>query len=383
MTKVLFISHYAGVGGANLSLLFLIKSLRKFKIDPIVFIPTNGPIVEYFKKEKIPYEIHHYASLRTADKGPILNFISAIIRVAINLYLSLILGLKLKNKINIIHSNSSLVFFGLFIKKIIHKPLIWHLREFGKEDYGLIFPLGSHLSGWCYNQADKVIAISDAMKDYFHQIYNGGNMITIYNGIDESTICYHPKTLNISPNRKLKLCIVGGINDSKNQIELIEAIHLLKRKDTLQVDIIGSGESNYISYLQQKVKEYQLENIINFAGHISNIGDILTNYDIGVITSKKEAFGRVTIEYMLAGVCVIASRSGANIELIENKKTGLLYNLGSNDDLAFQIELLQNNPEIRINIANNARQKALNNYTASNNAIQIFRLYNQLFNVQA
>ena len=142
------------------------------------------------------------------------------------------------------------------------------------------------------------------------------------------------------------MCIVGGLSNSKNQIELIEAIHLLKRKDLLQVDIIGSGENDYISYLRLKIREYQLDNIISFTGHISNIGSILTNYDIGIITSKKEAFGRVTIEYMLAGVAVVASRSGANIELIEDKKTGLLYDLGSIEDLASQIELLQNSPSI-------------------------------------
>ena len=378
MKRILFISHYAGVGGANLSLLYLIKFLRKFEIKPLVFIPKNGPIVEYLKEENIPYEIHHYASLRTANRVFLLNFISAIIRISINLYLSLILGLKLRHKVDIIHSNSSLVFFGLFLKKIMHKPLVWHLREFGYEDYGLIFPLGKHLSGWCYKQADRVIAISNAMKDYFSQIYDRKNMITIYNGIDESTICYRNRTVEAIPQTTLKFCIVGGINNSKNQIELIEAIHLLKRKDLLQVDIIGSGENDYISYLKQKTREYKLDNIISFTGHISNIGSILTNYDIGIITSKKEAFGRVTIEYMLAGVAVVASRSGANIELIEDKKTGLLYNLGSIEDLASQIELLQNNPDMRINIANNARKKALNDYTANNNASKIFHLYNQL-----
>ena len=50
--------------------------------------------------------------------------------------------------------------------------------------------------------------------------------------------------------------------------------------------------------------------------------------------SKNEAFGRVTVEYMLQNLAVIASDAGANSEIIENGVSGLLYRLGDVDDLA-------------------------------------------------
>lgn len=48
---------------------------------------------------------------------------------------------------------------------------------------------------------------------------------------------------------------------------------------------------------------------------------------------------------MQAGLCVIASNTGANIELIENKKTGILYEYANSKDLADQFVYLLNNIE--------------------------------------
>ena len=46
---------------------------------------------------------------------------------------------------------------------------------------------------------------------------------------------------------------------------------------------------------------------------------------IAVVASKSEAFGRVTIEAMSSSLLVVASDTGANTELISDKKNGLIY----------------------------------------------------------
>lgn len=378
MKRVLFISHYPGTGGANLSMLYLIKTLKLYGVEPLVFLPAHGPIEQTLHEYGIPYEIHRYASLRTANRGCIRNSIESIVRLLINIVQALILGFKLRNRIDIIHSNSSLVFFGVSLKFVMRKPLVWHLREFGHEDYDLIFSLGKYLSGWCYSRANTVIAISEAMNQYFKSyVYSGKNIVTIYNGVDESQIKCRLNQPTYSIDDKMKLCIVGGISEAKNQIDLINAVQLLPNDD-FTLDIIGEGTSQYVDRLKVMVKNKGLEKKINFVGHKAKIGELLADYNIGIITSKNEAFGRVTIEYMLAGVPVIASNAGANKELIDNGKTGMFYELGDAQNLADKIDELISDKEYRQKLSLNAYNVAINNYTAKNNAQKVLEIYNKV-----
>ena len=78
---------------------------------------------------------------------------------------------------------------------------------------------------------------------------------------------------------------------------------------------------------------------------------------------------------MLAELVVIASNSGANSELIENNKTGLLYKLGDYKDLADKIEFLINNKDKMKEISKRAKAYALSNYTSDINTKNIYDLY--------
>lgn len=377
MIRVLFISHYPGLGGANLSMLSLITYLKQGDIEPVVFIPSHGPIEQELKKLNIPYEIHRYASLRTPDKGFIVNIISSIVRVIIDLYQAINIGLRKKGKVDIIHSNSSLVFLGIFLKLIMKKPLVWHLREFGTDDYPLIFSLGKKLSAKCYQKADRLIAISSAISQYYHNyICSKANIQLIYNGIDENV--YKPRIVEHKDNIT-KICIVGGISPSKNQLELINAAEiLLKKTSNFIIDIIGDGDKEYITSLKRLIQEKKLNNNIRLLGKSNNIGYLLPDYQIGIATSKKEAFGRVVIEYMMSQLSIIACNSGAFSELIKDGNTGLMYKLGDEVDLSNKIYELLTDVDKRDTISKQGREYALTHFTAKKNAYNIFNLYKSL-----
>ena len=375
--RVLFISHYPGLGGANLSMIHLIEHLRIYGVVPLVFIPAHGPVELELQKRGIAYEIHWYASLRTVDKDTVYNALEAVLRVAINIGQSIRLSIKLRNKIDVIHSNSSLVFLGWFFKKIMRKPLIWHLREFGHGDYDLCFPLGRKISAKCYEDADVMVAISQSVAGYYMQsICPGANMRTIYNGIDESSIL--PRF--IRKEDKVAICMAGGISEQKNQIELIRAVRLIKNNN-FRIDIIGDGDKKYIDELSSIIKEYGLDNTIKFIGPKDNIGAILKNYSIGIITSKNEAFGRVIIEYMLAKLAVIAPNAGACTELVSNGQTGFVYELGNTSDLANKLQLLIQNDLERNRVALSGYDMAINHYTARINAQKVYMLYKEVLKV--
>lgn len=81
------------------------------------------------------------------------------------------------------------------------------------------------------------------------------------------------------------------------------------------------------------------------------------------MASRAEAFGRVTVEYMLKGIPVIGARSGATTELISDKETGILYELGNPIDLAEKILFLHHNPELIERLVKDAYQYAVKNFS--------------------
>ena len=83
--------------------------------------------------------------------------------------------------------------------------------------------------------------------------------------------------------------------------------------------------------------------------------------------SKNEAFGRVTVEYMMHGLAVIASNAGANEEIISNNEDGLIYHLGDSEELAICMKRLIDDQSFMIELSEKGRQKALNRFTSDKN----------------
>lgn len=372
--KVIFITHYPGVGGANLSMLYMVKNLKKMGVEPLVLLPSHGPIEDLLLHNGIPYKVFRFASLRTADRGRLRNAINLIIRLILNISLSIYLSFSLRGKVDIIHNNSSLVFLGWFLSKLMHKPLVWHVREFGKDDYNLIFLQGRKLAAKCYEDAEVVIAISKSIENFYRtQVCSKANIRLVYNGIEPTTY-----TRLTNDRDTTRICIVGGVSPQKNQVELIEAAKLLDPHLDFTIDVIGDGEPQYICYLKELVAKGSLSNRIRFLGERNDVPKLLQEYDIGVITSQNEAFGRVIIEYMFAKLAVVASNAGACTELIKSGVTGVLYELGSPQDLANKLNILICNHKRLWVLAISGYENSIKEFTASANASRILEIYREL-----
>ena len=78
---------------------------------------------------------------------------------------------------------------------------------------------------------------------------------------------------------------------------------------------------------------------------------------------------------MINGKAVIASRLGGNVDLIEEGKTGLLFNAGDADDLATKINYAIENKAEVIRMGMNAKKIAQNKYSPEKHVESIEREY--------
>ncbi|ONI38077.1 hypothetical protein AN396_11695 [Candidatus Epulonipiscium fishelsonii] len=377
--KILFVTHYAGLYGANLSLLNLIKDLKKrYKAEPIVLLPRRGPLCKVLDKENIEYIVSYHADWRVNNNREGIYGIEValkwIIARSLNKPVLFPLALQQLNKENIdlIHSNSSVTYIGSYLSKKLNIPHIWHLREYGKPDYNLKFVYPLKYVKRIFNQSKSVIVISKSIYKYYSPIISKNILKLIYNGIDIRDY----NKIFIS-HQNIQFCIVGGISKEKNQLEILKATKILKERGltNFKLHLIGNGSEKYIKELKHFIKTNHLQQFVRWWDYQENVQPILKKMDVGIMSSKKEAFGRVTIEYMANYMPVIATSEGANPELVINNFNGFLYKVGNAKELSNNMEKLITNPKMIETLGNNAFNWANENFNMEKNTYEIYKLY--------
>lgn len=159
---------------------------------------------------------------------------------------------------------------------------------------------------------------------------------------------------------EIMIGLIGRITPDKGQYLLIEAMHKLVAKGLpVKAFIVGHAMSdNYLEVLRQKVSKHGLQNNITFLDFTNAPHEFMQTCDIMLTASKNETFGLVTVEAMQCGTAVIGANSGGTREIIDDNKTGLLFENENSDDLANKIELLARNTQQRRQLAQEGQKKA-------------------------
>lgn len=278
-------------------------------------------------------------------------------------------------KIDLIHSNSSREDLGALIARKYGKPFIWHIRELGLE----CFSFRKDYINLMNTTASEFIAVSDTVKEYWiGKGLNAEKMIRIYNGVHEDIVV--KKEYGRSRKDKVKLLMLGCIYEAKGQYQVIHALGLMEEKyrERIVLDIVGGGSRAYVRKLKRLVDQYGLSSSITFLGYQKDFDHRICEYDCGIMCSKAEGFGRVTAEYMMAGLPVIASDIETNKELVQDQKTGLLYQWNHIQDLRDKIIYLLDNADELENMGKRAREYAQDHFTSKLNAQLICREYRKI-----
>ena len=378
---ILFIADGDNKYGASQSMKQLIEGLIKYceNIEISVVLPLRVDLAEHYHQlgchtYRILYEPFYQSVPDQKWKMPIKYVIRGVEYLLGRGFAVYCLGKKIDmSKVDIIHANSSRVDFAAELAMKYNKPLIWHIREFGDMDYKC-FSFRKNYISLMNESAVKFIAVSDAVKE--HWIKKGLNkekIIRIYNGVKESTY----NKIRGSEYGKVRLLMLGSICETKGQYQIIQAFERMtwQEREKFELNFIGDGAKSYIRKMIKKVEEAGLSQIIHFLGYQEDLQRKISEYDCGIMCSKSEGFGRVTIEYMMAGLPVIASNTGANKELIIDNSNGLLYQWNNIDDLKRKLIFTLNNIKLLHIMGENAREYALTCFSIKKNVGLVYSEY--------
>ena len=166
-----------------------------------------------------------------------------------------------------------------------------------------------------------------------------------------------------SGQRPLKVCFAGLLMGSKGAHTLIEALILLKQQGlSVQASLAGdSFQSGYREELEQLLKQHHLDGAVQFVGQLGRqaLARFYALHHVGVFTSiHPEAFGIVAAEMMASGLAVVSSGVGGAGELIDNGRTGLLFEAGNSRDLARCLMKLASEPTLLKDLGQAGQEEA-------------------------
>jgi glycosyltransferase involved in cell wall biosynthesis len=98
-----------------------------------------------------------------------------------------------------------------------------------------------------------------------------------------------------------------------------------------------AGEGELMKGLRELAGELGIENDVFFLGRCDNVADLLFASEVGVLSSKAEGFANAILEYMAAGLPVVATDVGGAREAIAEGETGYLVASGDNVKMAERI----------------------------------------------
>lgn len=373
--NVLLIAHEQMINGASYSMLNFIDYLND-KCNFIIISPfKNGPFVDEIKKRNLEmYFVPFYRWVEIKDdsfKEKHKNWKKKY--DVINQKLAEKTAEILKNKnIDIIHSNTSVVDLGYRLSKILNIPHIWHIREFGEKDFNM-YPLCSYKEYYKKISDDNyIVCISKAVRKKFEKKVHKDKLILIYNGVAKENLVKEKK-YNLSNQNKLVCLQAGMIMKNKGQHITVKAIDQLVN-DGYNIELLIAGRGN----IQELGIDISDKKWLKCLGQVNNLPKLRKNVDIEIVSSKMEAFGRVTVEAMMSGSAVIGSNSGCTKELISNNENGLLFKQGNYKDLANKIKYLYNNRKEIQRLGNNAYVYSEKNFLINLCAEKIYKLYTEI-----
>ena len=206
--KILYIHHASGIGGAPLSLLYLIEKLNTAIYDPLVLFLHDSDAVKLYEDRGIPYKIINTKTTLFVHleafwyKWYFLPMAVRPLISTIRIYKKIAKEVYLEEAPDIIHLNSLFLFHWTRAAKELQIPVICHVREALAEGY---FGIRKNLIRNIFKKnATKIIAISN---DNAKRLDIPEKTVVIYNFIDFDYFSREPFIHNYSEIKNM-LCIL-------------------------------------------------------------------------------------------------------------------------------------------------------------------------------
>jgi glycosyltransferase involved in cell wall biosynthesis len=250
-----------------------------------------------------------------------------------------------KHQINLIHAHATSYFFAVCVKVINPNiKIIWH-NHFGDNEFlskRALFPL----KGVSYFFS-LILSVNNNLRKWSTQNLKTKNVLFIrnfafFNNQEKSTI--------LKGNDGKRIVHLAGYRKQKDHLNLLKGfLEISKENNDWTLHLVGkSYDDTYSKFIDNFIEHHNLSERVFQYGVCSDIKYVLSQSDIGVLSSYSEGLPLALLEYGLAKLAVVVTNVGECNNVIIHNTTGLIVEKRNDTALSEAIRSLVISKEKRI-----------------------------------
>lgn len=364
--RVLHLICPTGFYGAERWILALASSADKFAISSELAVTSERPGATIEVLDRFPGgpEVKHRLDMRG--------------RFDMSVIFALLKLIKRRN-VQIVHTHgykSDLL--GLFAAFCAGTPCISTPHGFG---YNIDFKLKTFIrvGGFALRYFDKVSPLSEELVDDVRKLGVPESKIRyIANGTDIKEIdgiLGSATTRDARTTRRIGY--VGQLIARKRVDQLLASFDALWREDR-RVELMIVGDGSERADLEMRANRLESRGAIFFTGYVEDRLDLMTTFDLFVMTSASEGVPRCAMEAMGLGLPVLAYDIPGVDQLITHEHNGVLVQSGDVSALTRAMRSLLDDADRRTRLGKQARSTVVSKFSASRMAVEYEMLYREV-----
>ena len=264
------------------------------------------------------------------------------------------------------HIRASYILIDLYsTSNFYYALIIGFLASIFRKKYILILHGGNlperwkrnpHLTGFLLRNAYKNVAPSGYLKNFFEE--KGFDVIFIPNPLPVDQYTFKDR----QHFRPYLLWVRSFARHYRPEMA-VEVLHRLKQKyPEAKLCMIGPVKDESFDITKQKVRQYGLENAVEFTGALSKSQwhAKAREFDFFINTTDVDNAPVSVTEAMALGLAVVSTNAGGLPFLLKDMEDAMLVDTNDPDAMAAKIEQLTENPGLARKMIRIARKKAEN-----------------------
>lgn len=321
MTKILFLIHDLGHGGAEKVLVNLVNNMDKTKFDITVATLFGGGVNEQF----LAPHIKHYSVLRRAFPGNshVMKLLSprALHRLCVRGHYDI--------EVSYLEGPSARVISGCTSRDT--RLVSWiHIEQHTARRLSQPFRSFKEARR-CYERFDDTVCVSQSVKDDFCSILDFKKPCRVlYNTVESDVIrrAAAEEADDLADDGRLRLVCVGKLLENKGCMRMLNIVHRMTR-DGLDVHLYFLGCGPLEDTMRRFIEKNGLCDRVTLLGYRTNPYKYVARCDLFVCASLREGFSTAAVEALIVGTPVCTVEVSGMCEMLADGEYGMIV---ENDD---------------------------------------------------
>jgi glycosyltransferase involved in cell wall biosynthesis len=283
-----------------------------------------------------------------------------------------------KHQINIIHAHATSWFLAVLMK-ILNPSLkiVWH-DHFGDSEKlhqrpVLLLKLASPFFS-------SIVSVNYKLQLWAKNELHTANCIYLPNFVIPLETLSNSNRGNLKGESGKRIVCLANLRPQKDHYNLLKAfVEVHKQFPDWTLHLIGSkSEVHYYKQLQDYIDQNNLRKSVVIYENCTNGSVLLTQADIGVLSSQSEGLPLALLEYGWAQLGVVVTDVGECGEVLQQGQNGLLVPPNNPQILAEKIVFLIKNEEERMQLGQKLYQRVVVTYSEEIVIEQLIKKYQQI-----